>query len=119
MAKQIIFVVSFKESQIQNASASWNCPEDCDLVWYRSEISSGFYPNPVSSYPRSIRHRPEFRNMSQSEFHDYATYILKIIYVSYYSQDLLFFPHGVFFVKEKFPSSEYLLPIHFRDLLHP
>ena len=76
-------------------SSECHCPDLCNSVWYRQEISrvsiyiyiyiynynyiytsQGLYPNPVAKYPASIKKRPEFMNMTDQEFENYAKYII-------------------------------------------
>lgn len=49
-------MVVVKGFQITNSSAC-DCPEECNSLWYRNEITTGTYPNPVTEYPISITRR--------------------------------------------------------------
>jgi hypothetical protein len=50
------------------------CPDVCTTVWYKSEISTGTFPNSVWEYPPTVIDRPEFRNMNQTDLKIYAKY---------------------------------------------
>ena len=55
--------------QLTNSSAC-DCPEECSSLWYRNEITTGAYPNPVSEYPISIVNR--WKDKNETSFKEYA-----------------------------------------------
>lgn len=65
-----------------NASVC-DCPDECNMVRYSNEISSGTYPNPTTVFPSSILRRRKFRDLVTDDaaaFNRYAEY--------YYINDL-------------------------------
>ena len=53
-------------------STQCNCPEQCNYIWYRNEITTGTYPNSVSDYPLLVIQRFQSDNKNGKSFDEYA-----------------------------------------------